>query len=86
MSRLSAPAAVALIALGLSTRLGAQAPEASSGSPAPSIAAAPLSGGIHLDGVLDEAAWGAATPVTQLTQRDPDEGAADGADRNHGDK
>ena len=28
-----------------------------------------------LDGRLDEAAWASATPITQLIQRDPDEGA-----------
>ena len=64
MSRLAFPTAVAVLALAASTRLAAQ-----------SIAVARLDGAIHLDGLLDEPAWAGATPVTQFTQRDPDEGA-----------
>ena len=30
--------------------------------------------GIRVDGRLDEAAWAEATPVTEFTQMDPDEG------------
>src|SRR5437660_5345235 len=30
---------------------------------------------LTIDGRLDEPAWASATPITQLTQRDPDEGA-----------
>jgi hypothetical protein len=75
--RFTALITVALLAPGLSARLAAQAPDSSTGTSAttPTIAAARLDGGIHLDGILDEPAWADATPVTQLTQRDPDEGA-----------
>jgi len=68
---------VAFLAPGLSARLAAQAPDTSTGSSvtAPTIAAARLDGGIQLDGALDEPAWADAAPVTQLIQRDPDEGA-----------
>src|SRR5436190_20123896 len=40
----------------------------------PSARAFPRSSAIALDGRLDEAAWRAATPITQFTQSDPDEG------------
>ena len=40
----------------------------------PTVAAAPLSGDLRIDGRLDDAAWNAATPVTLSTQLDPDEG------------
>ncbi|HKN66154.1 MAG TPA: carbohydrate binding family 9 domain-containing protein, partial [Gemmatimonadaceae bacterium] len=40
----------------------------------PSAMAARLRGRILLDGVLDEAAWAAARPITEFTQTDPDEG------------
>ncbi|MEO6055405.1 MAG: DUF5916 domain-containing protein, partial [Gemmatimonadales bacterium] len=81
MRRSSVLTAVGLLASAAATRLGAQAPAAASPGSAPaadarpSVAAAPLAGDIHLDGVLDEAAWSAAEPITRLTQRDPDEGA-----------
>jgi uncharacterized protein DUF5916 len=83
VSRLSTPTAVAVLSLAVWTRLPAQAPDPSGSSvqstalsSAPSIAATRLTGGIQLDGVLDETAWAEATPATSLTQRDPDEGAA----------
>jgi uncharacterized protein DUF5916 len=41
---------------------------------APVVHAAPLREHIRIDGKLDEPAWAAAEPVTQFTQRDPDEG------------
>jgi hypothetical protein len=68
---------VALLAPGLSARLAAQAPDTSaeSSTAVPTVPAARLDGGIHLDGILDEPAWAGATPITRLTQRDPDEGA-----------
>ena len=40
----------------------------------PTVRAAPLSGAIRVDGHLDEPAWQTAEPVTQFTQRDPNEG------------
>ena len=42
--------------------------------PVPSAVAAPKTGGISLDGRLDEEAWTRATPVTDFTQIDPKEG------------
>ncbi|HYN81945.1 MAG TPA: DUF5916 domain-containing protein [Gemmatimonadaceae bacterium] len=41
---------------------------------APTATAATRSGTVNIDGRLDEAAWQAATPVTEFTQRDPNEG------------
>jgi len=38
------------------------------------VRAMPLTGAIRVDGVLDEPAWQAATPITSFTQRMPDEG------------
>jgi hypothetical protein len=40
----------------------------------PSARAARRVGSITLDGVLDDSAWAAATPITEFTQVDPDEG------------
>src|SRR5262245_28653626 len=42
--------------------------------PVPTALAAPRAGEIALDGRLDDAAWNAATPVTDFRQFDPDEG------------
>lgn len=39
------------------------------------VRAAPRTGQIRLDGRLDEAAWANALPVTDFTQREPDEGS-----------
>jgi hypothetical protein len=44
------------------------------GAGLPTIHAARLAGSIHIDGRLDEAGWNAATPATEFTQLDPDEG------------
>lgn len=41
---------------------------------APTIRAARAEGPLHADGVLDEPAWREAQPVTEFTQRDPEEG------------
>ncbi|HEX6587981.1 MAG TPA: DUF5916 domain-containing protein [Longimicrobiales bacterium] len=41
---------------------------------APRAQAARISGGIEIDGVLDEAAWAGLTPITTFTQSDPTEG------------
>ncbi|HHQ48585.1 MAG TPA: hypothetical protein ENK19_06840, partial [Acidobacteria bacterium] len=40
----------------------------------PQVRAGKLSGGIHLDGVLDEAAWSSAGTIPNLTQQDPHPG------------
>jgi uncharacterized protein DUF5916/cellulose/xylan binding protein with CBM9 domain len=42
--------------------------------PVPAATAVRRTGPIALDGKLDEEAWKAATPVTEFTQTDPDEG------------
>ena len=42
--------------------------------PVPSAKAARRSAALNLDGRLDDAAWQAATPVTEFTQVDPNEG------------
>jgi hypothetical protein len=42
----------------------------------PTVRAVRVSAPIHVDGVLDEAAWAAAAPLTGLRQRDPHEGEA----------
>ena len=42
--------------------------------PVPSAVAAERTTPITIDGKLDEAAWRAATPITEFTQIDPDEG------------
>ncbi|HET7464412.1 MAG TPA: DUF5916 domain-containing protein [Longimicrobium sp.] len=44
------------------------------GRAAPVAVAVRVGEPIHVDGRLDEAAWAAATPVTEFTQYDPDEG------------
>lgn len=41
---------------------------------APSVAAARRAGAVQIDGRLDEAAWQAATPITDFIQLDPNEG------------
>ncbi|WP_420129454.1 DUF5916 domain-containing protein [Longimicrobium sp.] len=41
---------------------------------APSISAVRATGAVRVDGRLDDAAWGATTPATQLTQLEPAEG------------
>jgi len=42
--------------------------------PVPTAIAALRNAPIVLDGKLDENAWQAATPITEFTQSDPDEG------------
>src|SRR6186997_541000 len=44
--------------------------------PRPVAQAAPREGQINIDGKIDEAAWNAATPITDLVQSTPDEGKA----------
>jgi hypothetical protein len=43
--------------------------------PRPTLTAVPAAGPIEVDGVLDEAAWSAATPATDFVQSTPDTGA-----------
>src|SRR5512147_313540 len=42
----------------------------------PVAQAAPRSGPVTIDGKLDEAAWAAATPISDFTQQEPHEGQA----------
>src|SRR5436190_8492153 len=42
----------------------------------PAAASARRTSAVTIDGKLDEAAWAAATPITQFRQSRPDEGAA----------
>ncbi|MEO7457785.1 MAG: DUF5916 domain-containing protein, partial [Gemmatimonadaceae bacterium] len=64
-----------LAALVVGFPLAAQTPAA---PPAdlPSVAGVRRTAPITVDGRLDEAAWAAASPITQLRQRNPNEGAA----------
>ena len=79
MYRNALPASAAVALALLAGPLPARAQRAG-GTPPP--AAAPVAeaarrvGEVHLDGLLDEAAWQRAAPVTGLRQYDPDEGAA----------
>jgi hypothetical protein len=55
------------------TSLNAQAITRSQNDPRPVAQAAPRDGQITIDGRLDETAWSAATPITELVQAVPDE-------------
>jgi hypothetical protein len=71
-------------ALALSLTFGTAVPVHAADAPAdsartaarltPVIHAARVTGGIRIDGVLDEPAWSSATPATDFTQLDPQEG------------
>ena len=65
-----------VLLLASATALSAQtpAPAATSHDRAPTAVAARKNGSISIDGKMDEAAWQAATPVTNFTQYDPHEG------------
>ncbi|HEY1953784.1 MAG TPA: carbohydrate binding family 9 domain-containing protein, partial [Gemmatimonadaceae bacterium] len=62
------------ITLGLPQRAASQQTTKSQTDPRPVARAALRQGEISIDGKLDEAAWAAATPITELTQSTPDEG------------
>ncbi|MDB4880345.1 MAG: putative rane associated hydrolase, partial [Gemmatimonadetes bacterium] len=76
------PLAALLLLLGLPIVLSAQSPVVapavtmSQADPRPAVAAAARRGPIAIDGRVTEAAWSAATPITQLYQSVPDEGRA----------
>lgn len=70
----------ALTLCALFTAPGALAAQVAAGDsaaagPRPVATAVERSGPVRLDGRLDEAAWAAATPVTEFTQQRPNEGA-----------
>src|SRR5687767_5128285 len=76
-----AAALVSLTSVATSHRVSAQtaAPPRATASenhsiPVPSARAARRMGSIVLDGVVNDSAWAAATPITDFTQIDPDEG------------
>ncbi len=48
----------------------------SASDPRPVASAAPRTADVAIDGRLDDAAWAAATPIGELVQQSPDEGAA----------
>ncbi len=68
------------LAIRPATRLMAQPPPAlpaalpSQTDAQPVAHAARRTGAVRIDGRLDESAWAAATPITQFTQQQPDEG------------
>ena len=66
-------AALVLIALNPSLTAG-QVTTKSQNDPRPVAQASLRQGQINIDGRVDEAAWAAATPITELTQAVPDEG------------
>lgn len=74
----SALAPLALAAQGPSAPAAPAAPARTRASshevPVPTAVATERTSAITIDGKLDDAAWQSATPVTELTQFDPDEG------------
>ena len=60
--------------LALPRTLSAQKTTKSHSDPRPTARASLRQGEISIDGKIDEAAWAAATPITELTQSQPDEG------------
>jgi hypothetical protein len=67
-------AAFALLAAALAARAGTPDSTRTALPPLPTIRAARLEGSIRVDGRLDEPAWNTATPATEFTQLDPNEG------------
>ena len=63
-----------LLLFWLSSRSFSQQTTRSQNDPRPVAQAALRQGEIRIDGLLDETAWSAATPITELTQSSPDEG------------
>src|SRR5438270_2207478 len=74
--RPSVPAYATAMALLLvaPSRTYSQATTRSQNDPRPMAEAAPRQGEITIDGRLDESAWAAAKPITELTQSTPEEG------------
>jgi hypothetical protein len=69
------PTSVLALILGLSGVSGAQSDTTMKGRLAGMVMAARAPAEITLDGILGEPGWAAALPVSDLTQREPDEGA-----------
>src|SRR2546423_13798588 len=74
--RPSVPAYATAMALPLvaPARTYSQATTRSQNDPRPMAEAAPRQGEITIDGRLDESAWAAAKPITELSQSSPEEG------------
>ncbi len=68
-------AAAALAALSLAVPASVRAQRPSAGRPRPAASATRRTGPVVLNGRLDEAAWAAASPITDFTQQRPDDGA-----------
>ncbi len=68
--------AAALLALVIASPAIGQVTTRSQKDPRPVAQAALRQGGITIDGHIDEAAWAAAKPITELSQSTPDEGKA----------
>jgi hypothetical protein len=62
--------------LSLPSSIYAQTTARSQNDPRPVAQAVPREGGVTIDGRLDETAWAAAKPITELVQSSPDEGKA----------
>jgi len=67
-------AAVLFASATISLSVSGQATTRSQNDPRPIAQAALRQGEITIDGRVDEAAWAAATPITEFTQQVPDEG------------
>jgi hypothetical protein len=73
--RFAAPVSIVLLALLPAPALAQTAAGTADGArPLPAVRAVRLTETIHLDGILDEAAWAQATPATEFIQMDPLEG------------
>jgi Domain of unknown function (DUF5916)/Carbohydrate family 9 binding domain-like len=76
------PARLRFVGLALALSIGpvsagySQTTSRSQNDPRPVAHASPRQGEIAIDGRLDDAAWAAATPITELVQSVPDEGKA----------
>src|SRR5437667_8895447 len=73
-----------LLLFWLSSRSFSQQTARSQNDPRPVAQAALRQGEIRIDGLLDETAWSAATPITELTQSSPDEGKPRGKRKDSG--
>lgn len=76
LTRPSVSVALSMVftALSLAVPASAQQTTLSQNDPRPVARAAARQGAISIDGRVDEAAWAAATPVTEFLQQRPDEG------------
>jgi len=71
---ITAPAIILAVLLGRAIPASGQQTTRSQNDPRPTARAALRQGEVAIDGRLNESAWAAATPITELTQSTPDEG------------